>query len=146
MTEQEIAKLLQGFYISLGGWMKYQYKGIKGEQGFTLTQFKTLFIINDASSCTMSYLSETMEVSKGTMTCMLNKLVMDGYVERKSCSKDRRNVYVNLTEKGEEKIKEVKEKILLSLVGVVKHLNEEEKQEMYRSLTSLNTILKTKNH
>jgi DNA-binding MarR family transcriptional regulator len=85
----------------------------------------------------MSNLSEAIEVSKGTMTCMLNKLVEDGYVERSSSSKDRRNVYVSLTELGNKKVNQIKSKLLEAIDEKLNELEENKKEDIYKALEVL---------
>ncbi|SES94927.1 DNA-binding transcriptional regulator, MarR family [Natronincola peptidivorans] len=144
MKEEQIGKQLQNFYIAFGSWMRYQYKQVKGDVGLTLSQFQVLFIISKQGLCNMSCLSEAIEVSKGTMTSALNKLVEEGYVERSASLKDRRNVYVSLTEEGKEKVTEIKEKLLNSITGVLVELEEDKKKEVQKGLEILTEILKTK--
>lgn len=144
LTEQEIAHLLQNFYIAFGGWMRYQYRNMEQDKCLTLTQFQVLFTIKNYGLCTMSCLSSTIEVSKGTMTSMLNKLVEENYVERSGSPKDRRNVYVSLTEKGEEKVNYMKEKLLKAIGETLAQLEENKKQEIHKGLEILTDVFKTK--
>ena len=64
---------------------------------------------------TPTELSEAMEVTKPAISKMLNVLEDKGYIERQQDSKDRRAVYVTLTEKGqgvrEESMKIVREAV-----------------------------------
>ena len=64
---------------------------------------------------TPTELSEVMEVTKPAISKMLNVLEDKGYIERQQDSKDRRAVYVTLTEKGqgvrEESMKIVREAV-----------------------------------
>ncbi|SDK85763.1 MarR family winged helix-turn-helix transcriptional regulator [Natronincola ferrireducens] len=144
LTENEIPEMLQSFYLSFGRWMRYQYKSLKGKDVLTLPQFQVLFIIGNLEICNMSSLSEVMEVSKGTMTCMLNKLVEEDYVERKSCVKDRRNVYVSLTEKGNKKVKEIRTRLLETITIELEGLEEDARQQVHQGLEILSNIFKGK--
>ncbi|AOY75190.1 MarR family winged helix-turn-helix transcriptional regulator [Clostridium formicaceticum] len=137
MKKQQTPQMLQNFFISFGSWMKYQYKNIRNQEGLTLAQFQALFIIEGFGLCNMSNLSEAIEVSKGTMTCMLNKLVEDGYVERSSSSKDRRNVYVSLTELGNKKVNQIKSKLLDAIDEKLNELEENKKEDIYKALEVL---------
>lgn len=110
----------------------------------TLSQFQVLFIIKDFGLCNMSCLSETIEVSKGTMTSMLNKLVEEGYVERSTSPKDRRNVYVSLTPKGDDKVNYMKEKLLKAIVETLLQLKENQKEEIDKGLETLGIAFKVK--
>lgn len=142
LTEVQIAHILQNFFICFNSWMRCQYKNLRETQCFTLAQFKVLFIINNFKVCNMSLLSEAMEVSRGTMTSMLNKLVEEGYVERRSSSEDRRNVYVSLTKKGEEQINRTQMELLKVITQSIQKLDEDQRKEMYHAMTLLNDIFK----
>ncbi len=92
----------------------------------------------------MSNLSEMMEVNKGTMTTMLNKLVEDGYVKRSNSIKDRRTVFVELTDIGIEAVGELQSKMLTALTTVVEKLQEDQQQEVSSALSNLSKIFKEK--
>ncbi len=115
MSEEIIGQLLQDFHIAFGGWLRYQYKQMDPEKSLTIAQFQVLYKIKDLGKCKMSDLSLAIEVSRGTMTSMLNKMVDQGYVDRSNCLKDRRNVYVSLTPQGEERLKLMKDSLLKKL-------------------------------
>ncbi|SNS78993.1 DNA-binding transcriptional regulator, MarR family [Anaerovirgula multivorans] len=124
--------------------MRYQYKNMDQDKCLTLSQFQVLFIIKDFGLCNMSCLSEAIEVSKGTMTSMLNKLVEEGYVERSTSPKDRRNVYVSLTPKGDDKVNYMKEKLLKAIVETLSQLEENQKEEIDKGLETLGIAFKVK--
>jgi len=145
VTDEELAYIIQNFHFSFSIWMKCQFKNqIVNGGNLTLTQFKVLYIINKQKICNMSQLSEMMEVSKGTMTTMLNKLVEDGYVMRSNSTKDRRTVFVELSEMGREEVTTLQEKLLLSVMGATAGLGEEEQREAYTALEKLYEIFKDK--
>lgn len=94
--------------------------------------------------CSMSNLSDEMEVSKGTMTTTLNKLVEYGFVKRSSSARDRRTVFVELTDKGYTVIKMLEEQLQLSLLKIIDQLDHQKQAEVYSGLTILNQIFKDK--
>nr|WP_279381041.1 MarR family transcriptional regulator [Alkaliphilus hydrothermalis] len=125
--------------------MKSQFKNqIINGGNLTLTQFKVLYIINKLKICNMSQLSEMMEVSKGTMTTMLNKLVEDGYVVRSNSSKDRRTVFVELSEMGQDEVAILQEKLLMSVMNATEKLAVKEQREAYSVMEKLYEIFKDK--
>lgn len=48
----------------------------------------------------MSTIARALSVTVGTLTIAMNGLVKKGYVERKRSDKDKRVVYISLTERG----------------------------------------------
>jgi len=50
----------------------------------------------------LSVLAEKMGVSKPTASVAVNKLINDGYIEKKNSAEDKRKIALQLTEKGIE--------------------------------------------
>ena len=50
---------------------------------------------------TMSEVAGVLNVTVGTLTTAINRLIRKGYVERKRIEEDRRVVLIKLTEKGD---------------------------------------------
>ncbi|WP_342670300.1 hypothetical protein [Melghirimyces thermohalophilus] len=51
-----------------------------------------------------------MGFTPGAMTHIANRLIKDGYAERKADEKDRRVIYLQMTETGEQVLAEAREK------------------------------------
>lgn len=136
-----ITNLIQNFYICFGSWLRYQVKN-QVDCDLTISQFKVLFMINNLKICNMSSLSDEMEVSKGTMTTMLDKLVEYGLVQRSSSMRDRRTVFVELTDQGQEIVKNMNEKLQLSFTKIVNQLDDKQQEEIYVGLSRLNQLFK----
>lgn len=75
--------------------------------GLTLQQYFTLVAINGASECTMGMLAGQTHHSLGTMTGIVDRLVRQGLVARRSHATDRRIVLVQLTASGMETLAHV---------------------------------------
>lgn len=145
MPNEEMTHLIHSFFICFGSWMRYQFKSqLIGDYNLSVSQFKVLYSIKNLKICNMSNLSDEMEVSKGTMTTTLNKLVEDGFVKRSSSPKDRRTVYVELTDKGQWVVKELEEQLQISLLKTIQQLNVQQQDEILAGLSALNQIFKDK--
>ena len=70
----------------------------------------------------------------------LRGLEEKGYVERKTDTKDRRNTYVSLTEKGWEKAGEIKETMHDFGTSVISQMSGEELELMVRNLNKIYEI------
>lgn len=77
--------------------------------GLTLQQYFTLVAINRAGECTMGMLANQTHHSLGTMTGIVDRLVRQEMVARRSHATDRRIVLVQLTEQGSETLALVEE-------------------------------------
>lgn len=67
-----------------------------------------LIIAQHNGQLTPQQLSEKLQTSKPIVSRIIQHLTSIGYVERRSCSNDRRCSYLHLTEKGQLHIDEVK--------------------------------------
>lgn len=67
----------------------------------TPSQFDVLVTLGDTQGLTCSELSEQTLVTKGTLTGVLDRLVLKGLVRRETIRKDRRSTKVSLTAKGD---------------------------------------------
>jgi len=68
--------------------------------GLTLSQAKVIINIDKYSSLTHNHLSKKCNISKSTLSEILDTMEKKDLVERVRCENDRRKVYVNLTPKG----------------------------------------------
>lgn len=64
------------------------------------TEMHTIEVIGMYGSKTMSEIASQLDITTGTLTPMVDKLIKKNYLERKRSETDRRLVYVNLTRKG----------------------------------------------
>lgn len=64
------------------------------------TEMHTIEVVGMYGSKTMSEIASQLDITTGTLTPMVDKLIKKNYLERKRSETDRRLVYVNLTRKG----------------------------------------------
>jgi len=73
---------------------------IRQTTGVTPSQFRVLQIIAERGFVTAKTISTRMQVSQGTVTSLVDKLVRDGLVVRQKSTADRRQIDILLTEPG----------------------------------------------
>ena len=71
-------------------------------RGMTLPRFDVLAALDRHSELTMGALSQSLLVSNGNVTQLVQKLVRDGLVEIHKPPKDRRSSIVRLTSEGKQ--------------------------------------------
>lgn len=84
-----------------------------------------------------TYLSETMNTTKGRISSILKTLEKKGKIEREIDKENRRNILVTITDAGKEYIISELESIYNMMVGAFKELGEEETKETVRLLKKL---------
>lgn len=94
----------------------------------------------------MSTVAKGLSITVGTLTIAINSLVKKGYVNRERSERDRRVVYISLTEKGQAAFKHHKEFHKNMIDATIKGLSEEETKVLVKALTNLNTFFREYNH
>ncbi|MFN8500493.1 MarR family winged helix-turn-helix transcriptional regulator [Kouleothrix sp.] len=77
------------------------------EIGLTMPQMVTLLAIYDSGSCRMGDLADATQQSGGTLTGIVDRLIVDGLVERVRSAQDRRVIEVVLTPAGKARVQGV---------------------------------------
>lgn len=89
----------------------------------------------------MSTIARSLSVTMGTLTTAMNSLVKKGYVVRKRGEKDKRVVYISLSEKGEKAYLH-HEKFHKDMIdAIVERLDEEQTGILVQTLQDLSTFL-----
>ena len=82
-------------------------------------------------------IADEIRVSPSTLSEMINRLVEDGYVERRAGAGDRRVKTLFLTDKGKERAEYMLSQITLVVDSLFVNLDIEEKRELIRLLDKL---------
>ncbi|MCC4816301.1 MarR family transcriptional regulator [Vibrio lentus] len=77
-------------------------KKLSKEYGLTGPQLILMRAIQEMGNVTIKELSNQTNVSQATTTTIIDRLELNGYVQRIRSVADRRKVHANLTEKGQE--------------------------------------------
>ena len=77
------------------------------KHGLSLTEFAVLEVLLNKGALPIGDVGERVLRSSGSMTYVIDKLEQRGYLRRRRCEEDRRVLYVELTPKGERRIKPV---------------------------------------
>ncbi|MGM0216509.1 hypothetical protein IGI42_004105 [Enterococcus sp. AZ109] len=83
-------------------------KALSENEGLSLNEFYVLFFLNttDDKSMRLNHLQKHVGLSQSAMSRMIARMENKncGVIERHSCDNDKRGIYINLTEKGQEKL------------------------------------------
>ena len=89
----------------------------------------------------MSEIARRLSVTVGTLTTNMNGLERKGYIRRERSEKDRRVVHVLLTDRGRKAFYHHQDFHKKMIKAIVKDLNEEEMEILYRCLVNLDGFL-----
>ncbi|WP_294703499.1 MarR family transcriptional regulator [uncultured Fusobacterium sp.] len=103
----------------------------KGINNLGYSHVRIIIILSIYKKLSMKEISEFINKDKSTVTTLVNKLEKLGYVRKKTCSKDRRIVFLELEEKSEEIIETVFQVAELFQEKVESILSKEERETLF---------------
>ena len=107
MTEQQQEKLndfFVGVFNQILAWEGQTIRKI-GVQDLSIRELHVIEAVSDLYKLgknTMANIAKHISVSPGALSVSVNALVNKGYLERSYTAKDRRVIYINVTEKGDK--------------------------------------------
>ncbi|MCY6370125.1 MarR family winged helix-turn-helix transcriptional regulator [Clostridium ganghwense] len=140
MESREVSKQFINFIMSIRNFFKAQTNS-NSTSNVTHQQFSTLMTVKHLNKAALKDLSKEIKVSKSSLCIMLNKMVDEGYVERETDPKDRRNTFYSLSSKGEEFLGIEVENRLYKLDKRIDRLSEERKEKFYECLVEIEKVL-----
>ncbi|MHC0038109.1 MarR family winged helix-turn-helix transcriptional regulator [Pseudoneobacillus sp. C159] len=143
MSKAKIADLVNR-YINVSHSVEKKAGALVKEQiGSDLTndQHFTLRYINQVETCTSSELAEVFDVQKSAITAIIQRLWEKGLIERTRDEKDRRVVYLTLTEKGLELYQKAEQRIHHLVESLITQFDETEIKQFLDTFEKLNGIL-----
>ncbi len=116
-----------------------RYKPFLDEIDLTYTQYIVMLAMWEKNKITVKELGESLYLDSGTLTPVLKKLEVKGYVSRSRSKEDERNLDVSLTSQGRQLREEAVD--IPSKVRKCIDLNSEEALKLYELLYK---VLKSK--
>ena len=107
----------------------------------TERQFFALASIRKHNKIELKNLSKDLYVSTSSLCILLNKLVEQGYVYREEDSKDRRNTFYCITEKGSETVKSEIDRFIGIISTKIDRLNEEQRYKLFNCMIEVKSIM-----
>jgi MarR family transcriptional regulator, organic hydroperoxide resistance regulator len=114
------------------------YKAILDNKGITYTQYIAIVALSEQDHQTVGSLGEKLFLESNTLTPILKKLEVLGYVTRRRDPADERHVIVSLTEAGRALREEALEMDLVAATG----LSFDELKTMQRGVSALRDNLR----
>ncbi|SOE98282.1 transcriptional regulator, MarR family [Burkholderia sp. OK233] len=116
------------------------YKPILEELGLTYTQYITIIALWETDNQTVSGLGEKLFLESNTLTPILKKLEVMGYLERQRDPEDERQVRVSLTKNGRKLREKAFKRDLVEATG----LAPDEFEKMQKAIVTLrNNLIKS---
>ncbi len=137
----EINKMLVEVYDDVNRIEEYSIK--KGNfSDLSITEIHTIDAVGMYGSKTMSEIAAELDITMGTLTIAVDKLIKKGYMERSRSTQDRRIVNVSLTKRGKLAYR-IHEKFHLDMVkAIMQDFTSQEEEVLLTALKKLNVHLK----
>lgn len=105
------------------------YKPFLDPLNLTYTQYITMMVLWEADNLMVKELGERLYLDSGTLTPVLKKLEVQGYITRNRGTENERNVYIQVTKSGWQ----LRESALSVPEGILKclDLNMEDAKTLY---------------
>lgn len=110
-------------------------------EDLTVDQYSILSSIQSQGRCTHSELAEIFCVGKSSITAIISRLFDKNLIRRIPDEKDRRVVYLALTEDGESVTRETDAKLESLLAGYLGHFTEEGIEQFMQTYEKLASVL-----
>jgi len=137
----EINRILVEIYNDVNHIEEYSIKNGEFED-LSITEIHTIEAVGMYGSSTMSEVASRLDITMGTLTTAIDKLIKKGYVERFRSDVDRRIVNVKLTNRGKLAYR-IHEKFHLDMVkSIMDDFSEEEEDILLSALRKLSRHLK----
>lgn len=143
LSDFEVAQKMEEFNYVMKKWTKKFLKKYFSAKNLEVTpnQYPLLFILKEHGPVKMKELSEHMNITTGSLTVMVDRLIEKKLVERFYMPEDRRVVMVGLTEKGNEELENFKKVFIDYILEGVKRLSEKEKNDLIYCLGFIKKVL-----
>lgn len=134
----EIAMLIKEIYAST---IEIVNENLSGSN-LTHQQTMVIKLIAHKGRITISELCKEMSLAKGTVSGIVSRLESANYVKKIKVESDKRNTYIEFSDKGIEYAKDFREEINKSFDKIFENFTDDEVKETKESLIKLRNKLK----
>ena len=119
------------------------FETVSGQYGLSQGRLLVLIVMNRTpqEALNPSFLAEKLNVTRATMTGLLDSLEKGNFIERVADSRDRRRIGVRLTPAGRQVLEKLLPDYYLNMARLTAGLSENERQTMLSLLSKINQKL-----
>lgn len=134
---ERMARLYPQLVAGMGRMRALVHEGID----LTSNQYKTLLAVAARGECSLGDLARTLEVAMSSASQMVDRLVLQGLLEREPAIDNRRQVVIRLSPHGVNLIAELQRATLQGYEKVLARLPESEQAALVAAFETIATIL-----
>ena len=143
VNEELIDSVAQNLFLALPIFRKrlLHMDVIQREYNVPLSHVQVMAMLNDNGPMNVSEISHRLGIAKPNITPLIDRLIAEGFVERRRDEHDRRMVIVTICEPGVARLMEIRDK-MQELVGEwAITLNAAQLRELNESLRTITRVL-----
>jgi DNA-binding MarR family transcriptional regulator len=137
--ELVIANLLSLFPLFRKKFMKPESCGEYTD--LSHTHFHIMFTLSEFGMLPVSEIGKKLMISRPNMTPLLDKLILEGLVQRFPDEKDRRIINIDLTRSGQELVEKLQKTMVNNFRQMLSSLSDEDLQQLAASFENIKQIL-----
>lgn len=107
----------------------------------TLTQLRVLGFLRRHPQASLSDVADYLDVTRSTMSTMIDRLVQRGLVDRTEDPQERRRVIISLTPIGQEHFQHVSDATSTKVADALTRLSPSQLRQIMQGLTLLGEVL-----
>ena len=138
INDIELASVLR---TAMSRMVKVIRSEVRQDESFSLTERSTLVLVYQHPKMLPSELAAKEKVTSQSMSQIINKLSVNGYIKKKPSTEDKRKVFVTITSKGKEFIELKRNKTSEWLAKVISEKTTAEEKEILMSAIKILTKL-----
>lgn len=108
VEDKDSFTIFEGLYWQVSRSMGFVWKKIF-ERQFPGSQSSLLFLLEKGGAQRMAHLADALNITPGAVTSLSEKLIVGGFIRRTRDDQDRRVSYLEITSKGKETMKDLRE-------------------------------------
>ncbi|EKF86283.1 MarR family winged helix-turn-helix transcriptional regulator [Methanobacterium formicicum] len=111
------------------------------EKQTSAAYYQIMGLLMDLGSLPISVIGDYLYISRPNMTSHIDKLVLDGMVERKGDEKDRRITLISITPEGRDFMKKARVKVEENMLNNLSSLSDAEMEELFTAVKTIKKLL-----
>ncbi len=123
--KQKTEELIEGMGL-LRRYMVFRDIDFMKTPRITPSQFSVLFLIGQHSESSVKEIAEVLHISSSATTQLVDRLVKNGYVERREQVEDRRAVALTLSKKTKDIVEKMRKQMVQKILEVFEVLSNRE--------------------
>ncbi len=143
MKEQEPKRDILRAFKKVQEGMRHHFEAKFKDLGLTGPQAMLLGILAHKGPLKVSDISAQMHLSNSTVSSIIDRLELQGYIERLRNQEDKRVVQVDLTEDFRAQAKDRFCGVDAEISGLLAKATDEQKQKIYEGFTLLSDLIET---